>query len=102
MKQWIRAVLRQTGFELLHRTADPVLGELRTLHETLRFVPQEELRWDDSLPQLAAQAHLRHLLAAQRIDLVVDVGANRGQFARLVRRVGYSGEIVSFEPLARY
>ena len=34
------------------------------------------------------------------IDLVVDVGANKGQFVKLVRKRGYKGAIVSFEPLA--
>jgi len=102
IKQWIRAILRRGGFEVVHRTGDPVLRELRMMHETLRFVPQEDLRWDDSLPQLAAHAHLRHLLATQRIDLVVDVEANCGQFARLVRTLGFTGDIVSFEPLARF
>lgn len=97
MKSLIRGLLRQGGFELLHYTADPVLAELRQLHETLRL-SDDALHWDDSLPQPAAQAHLRHLLRLHRIDVVLDVGANRGQFARLVRRLGFGGRIISFEP----
>jgi FkbM family methyltransferase len=34
------------------------------------------------------------------IDLIFDIGANQGQFATEVRRGGYAGKIVSFEPLS--
>jgi FkbM family methyltransferase len=44
--------------------------------------------------------HLRRLFKLLDIDLVVDVGANRGQFADFVRhRVGYQGALLSFEPI---
>jgi FkbM family methyltransferase len=42
-----------------------------------------------------------HLLFSQlQIDLVVDVGANTGQFAHQCRAAGYKSEIISFEPSA--
>jgi FkbM family methyltransferase len=39
------------------------------------------------------------LIGERRIDLVLDVGANEGRFALGLRRDGYAGRIISFEPL---
>jgi FkbM family methyltransferase len=102
MKNLMRRFLRSAGYELLHRSDDPVLAELRALHESLRLDPGNAVRWDDALPRPAADAHLRNLLQWHAIDLVVDAGANRGQFARLLRTLGYTGDIASFEPLQRH
>jgi FkbM family methyltransferase len=39
------------------------------------------------------------LLKSRNIDHVIDVGANKGQFALFIRSCGYSGLITAFEPI---
>jgi FkbM family methyltransferase len=50
-------------------------------------------------PQSDPLYGLSLLLAHLEVDLVLDVGANDGGYTRTLRRLGYRGEVVSFEPL---
>ena len=47
-----------------------------------------------------ALARRLRIMERLHIDLVLDLGANTGQYARGLRRAGYEGAIVSFEPLS--
>jgi FkbM family methyltransferase len=64
-------------------------GALRLGFEVQRFVPAS-----------SHAAQLKAILSWHRINLILDVGANVGQFGRELRaHVGYRGRIVSFEPM---
>jgi len=64
---------------------------LRSLgYEVVPFPPHDWVRQRDSL---------RRILNKLAIDCVFDVGANRGQYGRQLRDIGYSGWIISFEPV---
>ena len=70
MKSFVKRLIRFFGFELRHY--NPVSSE---------------------------SARLTRMLLAHKVNLVLDVGANTGQFGRFLRDGGYRGRIVSFEPL---
>ena len=48
----------------------------------------------------SSNSHLLNLISHYKVDLVLDVGANKGQFASMLRDEGYSGDILSFEPVS--
>ena len=53
------------------------------------------------IPSSSAAAQFRTMLKSQKINLILDVGANIGQYGTELRgHVGYNGQIVSFEPMS--
>jgi FkbM family methyltransferase len=45
------------------------------------------------------RARRQQILSTYGVELLVDIGANRGQYASQARRSGYRGRIISMEPL---
>ena len=52
------------------------------------------------IPRLSPDAQLALILTHLDVDLVLDVGANEGQYVETLRALGYRRRVVSFEPLA--
>jgi FkbM family methyltransferase len=100
LKSMIRVFLDKFGLELVHKQNDPILVEAQRVIETLRLTPTSDLAWSDTLSLPAAHACIRRMLELHAIDFVLDIGANRGQFAQLLRQLHYRGKIYSFEPLS--
>ncbi|MDX1684415.1 MAG: FkbM family methyltransferase [Saprospiraceae bacterium] len=69
MKQLLKHVLRKSGYEVRKYTSND------------------------------EHQNLMKLIDSQKINTVLDVGANVGQYSTRLRTLGFSGQIHSFEPL---
>jgi FkbM family methyltransferase len=65
-----------------------------------RFIPfprkKTWLRWFPPFHE----RNIAYLIDKHRIDFVLDVGAHVGEFGQQLRRCGYRGRILSFEPIS--
>lgn len=69
MKKILKAFAQKFGYDILHTPTNPISRQ-----------------WLD-------------LINSNNVNVILDIGANTGQYGRKIRKTGYKGYIVSFEPV---
>jgi FkbM family methyltransferase len=72
---------------------------MHILTKLLRVLWIPQYRWTFLRTRVAASTEHDAVLGGLEVDSVIDIGANRGQFALCCRRLFPDAPIVSFEPL---
>lgn len=72
--------------------------KLTGAHRLLHRAGIDVTRWPHRPELGAVDWGLTEVLRCHKINCVIDVGGNVGNFARRLRELGYTGRIVSFEP----
>jgi FkbM family methyltransferase len=92
LKRLIRRLIRAAGFDVVR------MGRYLLLMQ-LGGEPGDQAVGADPLERYLFERRLAEVLQRLRINCVLDVGANEGQYGLLLRSLGYDGHIVSFEPV---
>jgi len=72
-------------------------GPVAVAHRIFRAAGVDLVRYPGRTSPIGRRMRLLRSLG---VDLVIDIGANEGQYARELRRLGFRGYIVSYEPQA--
>lgn len=83
LRKWLERIIGRFGWSMV--------GTLK-LSELTRLAAETKAA-------VSLETHLTRLLKLHAPDCLFDVGAHDGGFARMIRKLGYEGWIVSFEPL---
>jgi FkbM family methyltransferase len=92
LKKQIRRLMRAWGFDVVRLPRYLLLMQLGG-------EPPDQAVGADPLERFLFERRLADVLQRLRVNCVLDVGANEGQYGLTLRRIGYTGYIVSFEPV---
>jgi FkbM family methyltransferase len=65
-----------------------------------QFIQRNLKRFGLEIHQTGFRRDIMDFVTSRDINVVLDVGANIGQFGKMMRAKGYCGKIVSFEPIS--
>ncbi|MDT8388828.1 MAG: FkbM family methyltransferase [Thiogranum sp.] len=73
-------------------------GLKKLIHKIAREAGFDIIRYK---PRTHPLARRKKILDTYNIDLLLDVGANIGQYGEEMREIGYAGRLISFEPMSK-